>query len=195
VFAPEASEIYGPGFSTYVTVEVLSEGLEGASRLGHFRGVTTVVAILFNTIRPDMAFFGQKDAQQAAVISRMSKDLGFDTEIVELPTVREESGLAMSSRNELLPPEDRDKAAIIFQSLRDAKIAFKKGERSASNLSEIVQNEIASVPGTDVDYVAVVDRETFQPIEKIDDREAYILAAARIGGIRLIDNILLNRRQ
>ena len=195
VFAPGSGEIYGPGFSTYVTVEGLSDTLEGSYRPGHFRGVTTVVAILFIAIRPDFAYFGQKDAQQVAVLSRMTRDLGFETEIVELPTVREESGLAMSSRNELLSQEDREKAAAIFQALRNAKIEFKKGERNGSNLAEMVRNEIAAVPGAEIDYVTVVEKQTFQPIEKVDDKEAMILAAVRIGGVRLIDNILLNRKQ
>jgi len=123
IYAPEPSEIYPNGFSTYVYVENLTETLEGASRPGHFRGVATVVTILFNTMRPDYAFFGQKDAQQVSVIKRLSKDLGFDTEIVVGKTVREESGLAMSSRNSLLSAEQRAKAAIIYQSLREAKIA------------------------------------------------------------------------
>src|SRR4028118_675027 len=118
VFAPEAQEIYGENFSTYVYVENLTETLEGASRPGHFRGVATVVTILFNTMRPDYAFFGQKDAQQVAVIKRLTKDLGFDTEIVVGRTVREESGLALSSRNARLSLEERQKASIIYQALR-----------------------------------------------------------------------------
>ena len=115
VWAPEVSEIYPDGFSTYVYVEGVSESLEGAARPGHFRGVATVVTILFNTVRPDKAFFGQKDAQQVAVIKRLTTDLGFETEIIVIPTVREGSGLAMSSRNELLTPEEREKAAVIFR--------------------------------------------------------------------------------
>jgi pantoate--beta-alanine ligase len=195
VFAPETGEIYGEGFSTYVYVEGVSESLEGASRPGHFRGVATVVAILLNTIRPDFAFFGQKDAQQVAVVTRMATDLGFETEIVVLPTVREESGLALSSRNSLLSPEDRHKASIIFHALREAKMAFKKGERNASALTEIVQTLLAGEPAAQVDYVAVVDRETLEPVEKVGDSEALIAAAVRFGGVRLIDNILLNRKQ
>ncbi|HNQ15036.1 MAG TPA: pantoate--beta-alanine ligase, partial [Pyrinomonadaceae bacterium] len=139
IFAPDVEEIYPPNFSTYVYVEGLTESLEGASRPGHFRGVATIVTILFNTIRPDFAFFGQKDAQQVAVISRLARDLGFDTEIVLMPTIREETGLAMSSRNERLTPEQRAKAAVIYRALRDAKIAFRNGERNAANLNEIVR--------------------------------------------------------
>ncbi|HUR97532.1 MAG TPA: pantoate--beta-alanine ligase, partial [Pyrinomonadaceae bacterium] len=195
IFAPEASEIYPPGFSTYVYVEGVSEGLEGASRPGHFRGVATIVAILFNAVRPDLAFFGQKDAQQVAVLKRMTADLGFETEIVVVPTVREESGLALSSRNRILSTEERDKAAIIFTALRDAKIAFKQGERNAGNLVEIVQRRIAEERLAAIDYVSVVDARTLESIEKVGETETLIAVAVRFGDVRLIDNIVLNRGQ
>jgi pantoate--beta-alanine ligase len=195
VFAPDKDEIYPPGFSTYVNVEGLTETLEGESRPGHFRGVTTVVTILFNTIRPDTAFFGQKDAQQVAVIKRMTLDLGFETEIVVVPTVREESGLAMSSRNEQLSDEDRKKAAVLIDALREAKREFKQGERNASDLARTVRDGLAESPSVEIDYVAIVDRETLQPVDKIGDNEMLITAAVRIGGVRLIDNVILNRKQ
>lgn len=195
VYAPEDDEIYPPGFATYVNVEGLTDTLEGSSRPGHFRGVTTVVAILFNTIRPDKAFFGQKDAQQLAVIKRMTLDLGFETEIVVHPTVREESGLAMSSRNALLSDEDRQKAAIIIEALREAKLAFKKGERNAADLAEIVRNRLETEPSATVDYIAIVDRDTMQPITIIGDNETLITAAVTVTGVRLIDNVILNRKQ
>lgn len=195
VFAPEQQEIYGEGFSTYVYVEGLTDGLEGASRPGHFRGVATVVTILFNTIRPDFAFFGQKDAQQVAVIKRLTRDLGFETEIVVRPIVREESGLALSSRNAYLSPEDRDKAAVIFRGLKEAKIALKKGTRNAADLAQIVQKTIETERAASIDYIAVVDRESLQPIDKIGENEAIIAAAVRFGNVRLIDNVVLNRRQ
>ncbi len=195
IFAPDADEIYPAGFSTYVNVEGVTDRLEGASRPGHFRGVATVVTILFNTIRPDLAFFGQKDAQQVAVIKRLTLDLGFETEIVVVPTVREESGLAMSSRNTLLSPEEREKAAVIIESLREAKLAFKKGERNASDLTEIVRNRLAAEPAARLDYVDVVDRDSLQPIDRIGDSEALIVIAAFIGDVRLIDNVILNRKQ
>lgn len=195
VFAPESGEIYPDGFSTYVNVEGLGDVLEGVSRPGHFRGVATVVTILFNTIRPDRAYFGQKDAQQVAVIKRLTLDLGFETEIVTVPTVRETSGLALSSRNALLSPEERDKAVVIIEALREAKMAFKKGERNASSLAEIVTRRLADQPIARLDYITVVDRETMQPIEKIGDDEALILAAVRIGDVRLLDNVILNRKQ
>ena len=195
VFAPEESEIYPDGFSTYVNVQNVTDTLEGESRPGHFRGVATIVTILFNTIRPDFAFFGQKDAQQVAVIKRLTTDLGFETEIVIVPTIREESGLAMSSRNELLSPDERTRAAIIIGALREAKLAFKKGERNASELTQIVMNVIATEPSAKLDYVAVVDRESMQSVDRIGDREALIVTAVQLGNVRLIDNVILNRKQ
>jgi pantoate--beta-alanine ligase len=195
VYAPEEGEVYPEGFATHVVVEGLSETLEGASRPGHFRGVATVITILFNTIRPDLAFFGQKDAQQIAVIKRLTRDLGFETEIVVVPTVREESGLALSSRNALLSVEEREKAAVIIEALREAKTAFKQGERNAAHLTQIVQKRIETEPAATLDHTAVVDRESMQPIEKIGDNEALIVAAAYIGDVRLIDNVILNRKQ
>jgi pantoate--beta-alanine ligase len=194
IFAPEEQEIYGENFSTYVYVENLTETLEGASRPGHFRGVATVVTILFNTMRPDYAFFGQKDAQQVAVIKRLTKDLGFDTEIVVGRTVREESGLAMSSRNARLSPEERQKASIIYQALRKAKIAAKEGERNAPRLAEIVREKIASEPLAQIDYVTIVDEQTLEPIEKIGENAALIAVAVRFGNTRLIDNTVINRK-
>lgn len=195
IFAPERHEIYGEGFATYVNIEGLTNTLEGESRRGHFRGVSTIVTILFNTVRPDRAYFGQKDAQQVAVIKRLTTDLGFETEIVVVPTVREESGLAMSSRNELLSAEDRKRASIIIDSLREAKLAFKKGERNAVHLTEMVKKRIASEPAAEIDYVAVIDRDSLQNLEKIGDEETLIAVAVNIGGVRLIDNVILNRKQ
>jgi pantoate--beta-alanine ligase len=195
VFAPEVSEIYPEGFSTYVDVEGITDGMEGAARPGHFRGVATVVTILLNTIRPDKAFFGQKDAQQVAVIKRLTLDLGFETEIVVIPTVREESGLALSSRNALLSDEDRQKAVVLINALREAKTAFKKGERNASQLAEIVRESVGSEPAARLDYIAVVDRNSLQTIDRVGDEEALIAAAIHLGDVRLIDNVILNRKQ
>ncbi len=193
IFAPDVEEIYPPNFSTYVYVEGLTESLEGASRPGHFRGVATIVTILFNTIRPDFAFFGQKDAQQVAVISRLARDLGFDTEIVLMPTIREETGLAMSSRNERLTPEQRAKAAVIYRALRDAKIAFRNGERNAANLHEIVRRTLAAEPEAQIEYIAVVDAEKLEPVDKIGEKPVMIAIAARFGDVRLIDNVIVNQ--
>ncbi len=195
IFAPETNEIYPDGFSTFVYVEEVSEGLEGASRPGHFRGVATVVTIFFNTIRPDLAFFGQKDAQQIAIIKRLTNDLGFETEIIVIPTVREESGLAMSSRNANLSAEEREKASIIYKALREAKLAFKNGVRNASELTEIVRKAIEAEPLARIDYIAGVNIETLEPVEKIEDNEILLSAAVFFGKIRLIDNVVLNRRQ
>lgn len=195
IFAPDENEIYPDGFSTYVNVESVTAGFEGASRPNHFRGVATVVTILFNTIRPDRAFFGQKDAQQVAVIKRLTTDLGFETEIVVVATVREESGLALSSRNARLTDEERERSVIIIEALREAKLAFKKGERNASDLAEIVKKRIAGEPLAKLDYVAVVDRDSLQPLEKIGDEEALILVAVQFSDVRLIDNVILNRKQ
>ena len=195
IFTPDEQEIYPEGFSTYVYVENLTETLEGASRPGHFRGVATVVTILFNTIRPDFAFFGQKDAQQVAVIKRLTVDLGFDTEIVVIPIVREESGLALSSRNRILSEDERERASVIYKGLREAKLAAKNGERNAANLAEIVHQTIETEPLAQIDYIAVVDNETLEPVEKVGESPVLIAVAARFGNIRLIDNTVLNRKQ
>lgn len=195
VFAPEASEIYPEGFSTYVYVEGISEGLEGAARPGHFRGVATVIAILFNAIRPDLAFFGQKDAQQVAVIKRLTTDLGFETEIVVVPTVREKSGLALSSRNLLLTEAQREKAAVIFRGLTAAREAFLRGNRKASELIEIAREIIESEPEARIDYIAATDAETLEPIENIGDRPVLLSTAVYFGRVRLIDNVMLENGQ
>jgi pantoate--beta-alanine ligase len=194
IFAPTREDIYPDGFSTYVTVERLSDTLEGEFRPGHFRGVATVVTILLNTIRPDFAFFGQKDAQQSVVIRRLVKDLGFETEVMVLPTIREESGLALSSRNTFLSEEDKKDASVIFQGLKEAKIAFREGERNAAKLAEIVRDKIGTISRAKVDYVAVVDADDLQPLTKIEDETVLIAVAARFGSVRLIDNTILNRK-
>src|SRR5207247_7301525 len=155
IFAPPVEEIYPKGFSTYVTVEGLSDQLEGVARPGHFRGVMTVVTILLNVVRPDFAFFGQKDAQQALIIRRLTRDLALNTEIIVLPTVREDSGLAISSRNLNLSPDERQAASIIHRALSRAKELYKEGERHAAKLSEIVRSTIESETRARVDYVSV----------------------------------------
>jgi pantoate--beta-alanine ligase len=193
VFAPTVEEIYPPGFATYVTVEGAADELEGVSRPGHFRGVTTVVAILLNTIKPDFAFFGQKDAQQVILIKRMVRDLAFNTEIVVLPIVRDESGLAMSSRNNYLNDEQRQAASVLNRSLSKAREAFDAGEHSAVRLIEMVRNDIGKEPLARIDYVSVNDAETLEKLEKIDDRAALVSLAVFIGGTRLIDNVVLGK--
>ena len=193
IFAPTVEEMYPKGFATYVNVEGLSEQLEGGSRPGHFRGVTTVVTILLNAIRPDFAFFGQKDAQQALIIRRLVKDLAFDTELVILPTVREDSGLAISSRNLYLNAEEQTAAAVIHQALTRAKTAYKDGERSPGRLEILVRSTIELEPRARVDYVTVVDAETLEHVDKLDDRPIMIAVAVFIGKTRLIDNTILNK--
>jgi len=193
IFAPTVEEMYPKGFATYVNVEGISGQLEGASRPGHFRGVATVVTILLNTVRPDFAFFGQKDAQQALVIKRLVKDLAFDAEIVVLPIVREDSGLAISSRNLYLTPDEQSSAAVIHRALVQAKTSFKEGERSASKIMDVVRSMIAAEPRARLDYVSVSDVETLEPVERIDERPTLIAVAAYIGKTRLIDNTILNK--
>ena len=193
IFAPPVEEIYPKGFSTYVNVEGLSEQLEGASRPGHFRGVATVVTVLFNTVRPDFAFFGQKDAQQALVIRRLVKDLAFDTEIVILPIVREDSGLAISSRNLYLTPDEQKSATIIHKALVQAKTAYKEGERHAGRLADLIRTKVESEPRARLDYVTIADAETLEKVERIDERPTLIALAAYVGKTRLIDNTILNK--
>src|SRR6185436_18240707 len=155
LFAPGVEEIYPPGFSTYISVEGLTDKLEGASRPGHFLGVTTVVGILLNIVQPDFAFFGQKDAQQAIVIKHMVRDLAFTTKVVVAPIIREETGLAMSSRNSYLSGEEKRAATILSRALSEARAAFDEGERNAARLIEIVRIVIEREPLARIDYVSV----------------------------------------
>lgn len=191
IFAPAVEEIYPKTFSTYVSVESVTETMEGASRPGHFRGVATIVAVLLNVIRPDFAFFGQKDAQQAVVIKRMARDLAFDAEIIVLPTTREPSGLALSSRNAYLDADERQAATVLYQALRAAKLLYKDGERSAKRLAEAVRQIIEREPRARLDYINISDAETLERLDKLDDRTTLVAVAAHIGGTRLIDNVIL----
>lgn len=191
IFAPEADEIYTPGFATFVDVEGLTDTLEGSSRPGHFRGVATIVTILLNTIRADQAFFGQKDAQQVAVIKRLAADLGFETEIVVMPTVREESGLAMSSRNERLSAEDRERATVISRGLKAAEHAFLAGETGGEELKRTVRETISAEPSIEIDYVEAVDNDTMVAVDRVRENKVLIAVAATVSGVRLIDNIVL----
>jgi len=193
VFAPAVAEIYPQGFSTYVTVEGLSDGLEGAARPGHFRGVTTVVALLLNLVRPDFAFFGQKDAQQAIVIKQMIRDLAFDSEVVILPTARTESGLALSSRNNYLDDEQRKAATVLYRSLSRAAAEYDNGERKAERLIEAVKATVNTEPLARIDYVSLNDAETLEQLDELGDRPALISMAAFIGKTRLIDNAVLGK--
>ena len=195
LFAPRVNDIYPDGFSTYVTVEGLSEQLEGASRHGHFRGVATVVAVLLNIVRPDVAFFGQKDAQQAAVLKRMVRDLAFDTKVIVLPIVREESGLALSSRNAYLSNEEKRAATVLHRGLSQAASAYEAGERNGSRLLELVRATVASQSLARVDYISLNDAETLAPLEQIADRPALLSLAVYLGKTRLIDNMVLGQTE
>lgn len=185
VYAPEKESIYPSGYATYVTVEGVSDGLCGASRPVFFRGVATVVTKLFNTVLPDRAYFGKKDAQQCAVIRRMAKDLDFGVEIVELPTVREHDGLAMSSRNRYLSIEERLQALAISRGLFKAEAMLRNGERDPDRLLNAARQEMA---GLNVDYLELVDADTIQPLERVEGN-VLLAAAAWVGKARLIDNI------
>ena len=195
IFAPDAAEIYGEDFATFVTVDVISEKLEGASRPGHFRGVATVVTILFNTIRPDFGYFGQKDAQQVAVVKRLVRDLKFDTEIIVMDIVREDSGLAISSRNSLLSEEDHAAAPVIYKSLKTAETAVENGEKDAGTVVQIVSDVIEREPEARTDYIALVDPDTLDPVERIGGGPVLLAVAVRFGDVRLIDNIVLQAGQ
>jgi len=190
VFAPAVAVMYPAGAITYVTVESLSEQLCGKSRPGHFRGVTTVVSKLFNIVEPDVAFFGQKDAAQVAIIRRMVRDLNIPVEIAVCPIVREADGLAMSSRNAYLDPQQRKAALALHHSLQEVQQAFASGERNAHRLVEIGRQTFTQEPSVRLDYLEIVDRESLHPLEKIEG-PALVAVAAFVGTTRLIDNFVL----
>jgi len=188
LFAPEAAEIYPKDFSTYVHVEGLSERLEGRSRPGHFRGVTTVVMKLLQIAQPHRAYFGRKDAQQARLIAQMARDLNLDTEIVVCPIVREPDGLALSSRNVYLHSEERKAATVLYRALEDAKRELSAGVRDTLHLQAVLQRRLQSERLAAVDYAEIVDAESFEPIVRIG-KACYVLLAVLIGKTRLIDNL------
>lgn len=190
VFVPSVEEMYPPGFQTWVIVEELSRPLEGASRPGHFRGVATVVAKLFNIVQPDRTYLGQKDAQQAVVIRRMVRDLNFPVEIVVCPTVREPDGLALSSRNTYLNPQERQAATVLFRALQAAKARYEAGERDGERLREAMREVLRGEPLARVDYVSVADPETLEELSRVEG-PALLSLAVYIGNTRLIDNLLL----
>ncbi|HEX8281956.1 MAG TPA: pantoate--beta-alanine ligase [Pyrinomonadaceae bacterium] len=192
IFAPPVEEVYPKGFATYINVEGLSETMEGAARPGHFRGVATILTVLFNTIRPDFAFFGQKDAQQTLVVKRLVRDLAFDLEVVVLPTVREQTGLALSSRNAYLTDEQRKAASVLYRALAQAREVYNEGERNAKRLAEAVRAQVDAEPLARLEYVGVVDAETMEKYDRIPDgRPVLIALAAQVGRTRLIDNITI----
>jgi len=190
VFAPSAEEMYPKGEVTWVKVEGLSDRLDGRSRKGHFYGVTTVVSKLFHIVEPDVAFFGQKDAAQLAIIRRMVRDLNMPVEIVGCPIVREPDGLAMSSRNAYLNVDERKRALALRRSLLRVEEKFAAGERDAAKLVAAARSVFAEEPQVRLDYFEVVDPETLEPVEKITGR-TLCAVAAYVGSTRLIDNVLL----
>ncbi|WP_296816408.1 pantoate--beta-alanine ligase [Brevundimonas sp.] len=191
VFTPGVEEIYPAGFSTRVEVDGVTAPLEGAVRPGHFSGVATVVLKLFNIVRPDAAWFGQKDAQQCAVLRRMAADLDLPVEVIVAPTVREPDGLAMSSRNVYLAPPERAAAVVLIRALRAAEAAFETGERNADRLREVMSDVLAAEPLARPDYVSIANPDTLAELETVDARGALASLAVRIGSTRLIDNLLL----
>lgn len=192
IFAPSASEMYPPGYQTYVNVETVSLPLCGASRPGHFRGVTTVVAKLFNIVKPTFALFGEKDYQQLVVIRRMVRDLNMDLEIIGVPTVREKDGLAMSSRNSYLSPEERKSALCLSRSLAAVCDLYRAGEVVVERLRAEVLRIIESEPPARIDYVEFRDGDSLEEVERADERTVLALAV-RIGSTRLIDNTMIGR--
>jgi len=190
IFAPSVDEMYTEGEATWVTVEGLSDRLDGRSRPGHFRGVTTVVAKLFHVIEPDVAFFGQKDAAQVAVIRRFVRDLNFPVEIAVCPIVREPDGLAMSSRNAYLNPEDRRRARVLCRSLREVERQFHAGERNAARLISAAKELSAQEQQVRLDYFEIVDPDTLESVERITSK-TLVAVAAYVGTTRLIDNVVV----
>ena len=190
IFAPSVEEMYPPGAVTWVAVEGLSDKLCGRSRPGHFRGVTTVVAKVFHIVEPDLAFFGQKDAAQLAIIRRMVRDLNFPVEIVGCPIVREADGLAMSSRNAYLDPQQRYSALVLHRSLMRIQKNFDEGERNAARLIAAGREVVAGEPSVRLDYLEIVDPETLDPVAEVGG-PALGAVAAFLGTTRLIDNLVL----
>lgn len=190
IFNPDSSEMYFDDFCTYVDINGLSDELCGKSRPIHFRGVCTVVSKLFNIVKPDRAYFGQKDAQQLAIIKRMVRDLNIDVEIIGCPIIREESGLAKSSRNTYLSTEETEAALILNKSLKLAEEIFESGERDSKKIEDIISNNIKTEKLAKIDYVQVVDIISMEKIQKIE-KTALVAMAVYIGKTRLIDNTIL----
>jgi len=190
VFIPSDKEMYPDGYNTWVEVNEITDGLEGAVRPGHFKGVTTVVNKLFNIIQPDKAYFGQKDAQQVAVIKKMVKDLNMPLEVVVCPTIREADGLAMSSRNTYLTPEMRKGAPVLYQSLQQAKAMIEAGEKTVADIRREMTAMINKEPLAAIDYISFADNETLKEIHTIKP-PVLISMAVKFGKTRLIDNIVI----
>ena len=190
IFAPEAADIYPSGFRSYITVEGLSERLEGRSRPGHFRGVATVVLKLFEIVQPHFAYFGRKDAQQVRIISQMSHDLNLDTGIVVCPIVRDTDGLALSSRNAYLDPAERRAATVLHRALIASRDELAAGVRDALQLQAVLRNVLQAEPLAAIDYAEIVDANTFEPVVRVA-RPCYAVLAVFLGKTRLIDNLYI----
>ena len=191
IFHPRTEDMYGPDHRTFVEVAALGDKLCGAARPGHFRGVTTVVIKLLNIVAPDRAYFGQKDAQQARILTKMVEDLDLPVAVVVLPIVREADGLAMSSRNAYLEPDQRRQAVVLHEALQSARREIEAGERSAQRVQTLIEQRIAAAPDARVDYVAVVDPESLDPVESLHGR-VLVALAVHVGPARLIDNMLVD---
>jgi pantoate--beta-alanine ligase len=194
LFCPSVGEMYPPGATAWVEIEGISDKLDGRSRPGHFRGVTTVVAKLFNIVQPDLAFFGQKDAAQAAVIRKMVRDLNFDVEIVVCPIVREPDGLAMSSRNAYLSPSERKQATVLYRSLQRVQALVAQGEHDAARLVAAGKQTMSEEPSVRLDYFEAVSSDTLDPVADVSNG-ALVAVAAYVGRTRLIDNVVLTARR
>ncbi len=194
LFAPPTANMYAEGYATWVEVERLTTGLCGRFRAGHFRGVTTIVLKLLNVVQPDRAYFGEKDYQQLAVIRRMVQDLDLECEIVGMPTIREPDGLAMSSRNAYLSPEQRRAALVLPRSLTKARQLIESGQRSAGKVLRAVKSRFAAEPLASLQYAEIVDPDTLEPVERCD-RDVVIAAACLVGDTRLIDNQMVKLRE
>jgi pantoate--beta-alanine ligase len=190
-FVPDVATMYPPGFRTYVEVHELQDVLEGASRPGHFRGVATVVLKLFNIVQPDIAYFGQKDAQQARIIQQLVRDLDVPVAVCVCPIVRSADGLALSSRNQYLDADQRRRATILSQALAEARARVEAGERNGLAVQRALAARLAAAPGAVLDYAAVVDADTLRPIERLQGR-VLVAVAVKFGATRLIDNVVLD---
>ncbi len=190
-FIPDTEAMYPPDFRTFVEVTGLEDVLCGAARPGHFRGVCTVVLKLFNLVQPDRAYFGQKDAQQVRIIRQMVRDLDVPVDIVVGPTVREPDGLALSSRNQYLDPDQRRQAPVLYQALREARERLEAGERDPAALRQVMADRVATAPGAVLDYAAVVDADTLQPPAPRVHGRTLLALAVKFGATRLIDNLLV----
>jgi len=191
IFAPSAEEMYPPGFSSYVEVENLSNKLEGLSRPGYFRGVTTALSILLNIVHPKFLFVGQRDPQQAVIVKKLVRDLHLPVEVVVTPIAREADGLAFASRNRFLSPEERQAAPVLSRSLKLAEQMFADGERNAGRILKTMRKEIEKEPLALIDYLAITDTENLDPVDDLTGKKVLVSVAANFGKNRLIDNVVL----